>query len=401
MAQPFEVAAALVESLEGDAPLGARLDAMAAKAAELLGAEAVVVEGPLGDVRVRLGGAGAESEADAVVVAGGGVTLRIRPAAALERGRAEAAFVARVTRAAVERAREASRVQRADEAISAVTHDVNNALTPLLCSSIDAVALSALRLRGHLDLLRQLRGRSRPRELWRLPAWLERTRKLLAVTGGGSFPVEVHVDDGAHQRALGPEQSALLPLVVFAGLALRAAVRPGTPLRLTGALDGDGRVELTLAAQVEAPAGLATAVDLAERPGLRPRVRIDGARVEVLVGLDRSPRVVLLAGPVAGLPVPAEVLVRAFHAVGVEAELHARPEDALRRCLEPPEPAWVLGLPGAEAGLKTLRSGLLRTLPALAGRCLLLDDRLAVPGHRASAEEVDVAAVFAGCVRVA
>ena len=37
MAEPFEVAAGLVESLEGDAPLSARLDAMSVKAAELLG----------------------------------------------------------------------------------------------------------------------------------------------------------------------------------------------------------------------------------------------------------------------------------------------------------------------------------------------------------------------------
>lgn len=401
MPGPFELAAALVESLEGEAPLAARLDAMAARAAGLLGCEAVVVEGPLGDVRVRLGGLGAPGPDDAVVVAGAGVSLRLRPAAALERAGAEVAFVARVTRAAVERAREASRAQRADEAISAVTHDVNNALTPLLCSSIDAVAHSALRLRGHLELLRQLRGRARPRELWRLPAWLERTRKLLSVTGGGSFPVEVHVHEEARRRAVGPEQSALLPLVVTAGLALRAAVRPGTPLRLSAGVGDDGRVEVALAGQVEAPAGLATAVDLGERPGLRPRVSMGDGTVEVRVGLERSPRVVLLSGPVAGAPVPADALVREFLAVGVEAEVHGRPEDALRRCLEPPEPAWVLGLPGADPGLKALRAGLQRTLPALAGRCVALDDRLALPGHRASAEEVDVAAVFAACVGAA
>lgn len=401
MAEPFEVAAGLVESLEGDAPLSARLDAMSVKAAELLGAEALLVEAPLGDARVRLGGLGASSGEDAVVVAGGGVTVRLRPASLLERRRAEVAFVARVTRAAVERAREASRALRAEEAISAVTHDVNNALTPLLCSPVDAVAAAALRLRSHIELLRQLRGRSRPRELLRVPAWLERLRKLLAVTGGGSFPVEVQVDEGAQRRAIGPEQGALLPLAVSAGLALRVAVRPGTPVRLAGGIDRDGRVEVVLSGEVEAPGGLATLVDLSERPGLRPRVRLDGGRVEVRVALEQRPRVLLLAGPAGKVPVPAEAVVRAFRAVGVEAELHGQAEEALRRCLEPPEPAWVLGLPGAEATLKALRSGLQRALPAVAGRCLPLDDRLGVPGHRPSAEEVDVAAVFASCAGVA
>lgn len=380
---------ALMDALEGPGPLGARLDLLATRLAALLGpgAEVAVVVALADATIVAAGRAALEVAVDAArVPAGDGAALLIRPAAAATSEHALAA--ARLLAREVGWLRREARGARAEDVMSAVTHEMNNALTPLLCHACEPVVRESLRMRGLLEILRVVRGRSRPRELRWAGDVIERARKLLTLSGAGTFPIEVERDPAASRRAIGPEQERLMPVLLGAAFALRSHARAGTALTLRTRVDPVGLLRLEVEATIDAPCDLAGEL---ERPdpassGLDVRVRLDGGRVLVAVTLLRRPRIVLLEQP-GGLGAGADV-ARVLEAVGIDVARTDGPDAALARAIEPVEPAAVLVLPGA-AG-QALRQGLHRTQPLLAARCFMLDERLVPRGHRPPPDDLDL-----------
>lgn len=385
---------ALLEALEAPGPLGERLDRLAKGVVALLGPPAeVAVVVSLADAAVVAGGAATlEAAPDtARVPAGDGGALLVRPASAVESEPVRAA--ARLLARELGWLRREARGARAEDVMSAVTHEMNNALTPLLCHACEPVVRESLRMRGLLETLRIVRGRSRPRELRWVEDLLERVRKLLTLSGSGTFPVEAQPDPSAARRAIGPEQERLLPVLLGAAFALRSRARAGTALTLRARLDEAGLLRLEVEATVDAPCDLGGEL---ERPdpassGLDVRVRLGSGRVLVAVTLLRRPRIVLLEQPGGGGLGAA--VARVLAEVGIDVDRADGPEAALARTLEPVEPAAVLVLPGG-AG-QALRQGLHRTQPLLAARCFMLDERLSPRGHRPTADDLDLGAVLA------
>lgn len=385
--EPASGLAGLIDALEGAGPLAPRLDLFAARLGALVGAE-VAVEVSLADL--GLTAAGAPGPGAARLPAGDGAALLLRPAAAAEHPDARAA--ARLLGREVTWLRRAARAARTEDVMSAVTHEMNNALTPLLCHACEPVVRESLRLRGLLETLRLVRGRARPRDLRWGGEVLERARKLLAVSGSGTFPVVVEAAPEVASRAVGPEQDRLVPVLLAVGYALRARAAAGAALTLRATVK-DGLLRLELEAPVAAPVELAGEL---ERPdpacGLDVRARLeDDGRVVVTIVLLRRPRVVLLEPPGGSPHGPA--VTRALNGAGLDVVAVDDPAAAVARALEPVEPAALVVLPGAS--LQALRQGLHRTQPLLASRCLVLDERLVPRGHRPGPDEVDLALVLA------
>ncbi|MCO5166758.1 MAG: hypothetical protein M9894_10380 [Planctomycetes bacterium] len=378
---------ALLDALDGDGALGARLEAFAARLGDLLGA-AVGVEVTLAGASVRAAGAAALAGA-ARLPAGPGGALLGRRASAGAGGLARTA--ARLLARELAWERRAARAARAEDVMSAVTHEMNNALTPLLCHGCEPVARESLRIRALLETLRVVRGRARTRELRWFGDVVERARRLLGVSGGGTFPVEAECAPEAARRAVGPEQEQLVPVVLMAGFALRARARAGTALRLRAGVHGD-ELRLTLDAVVDAPGDLAGALEQPD-PGRGPDVRLtrEGERLGLELVLSRRPRVVLLE-PAGGSPATPGV-TRALEAAGFDVASADTSEGAVALAGGPVEPAALLVLPGAPG--QALRQGLHRTQPLLASRCHLLDERLVPRGHRPAADEVDLGELLA------
>lgn len=392
--EPSHAFLGLLEALDEPGPVTARLGAFARRLGALVNAE-VAVEVALADQRVVAAGP-ADLEGAARLDAGGGAALLLRPAAAADHPEARAA--ARLLAREVEWLRRAARAARTEDVMSAVTHEMNNALTPLLCHSCEPVMRESLRMRALLETLRIVRGRARPRDLRWVSDLVERARKLLALSGGGTFPVEVRCSPEAGRRAVGPEQDRLAPALLSAGFALRAAAAPGAALTLRALVDGD-RVRLELEAPVASPASLVGELERlnAEAAGLDVRARVDGATVTVTLVLLRRPRVVILE-PTGGAPLGPAV-ERALAGAGFDVARADEPERALAAALEPVEPAALVIMPGASA--QALRQGLHRTQPLLASRLLALDERLVPKGLRPAPHEVDLGAVLAGALGAA
>lgn len=320
-----------------------------------------------------------------------GATLFVAPAS---RAAGEAAalcdLAARVVARELDLARREARASRAEDAISAVTHEMNNALTPLLCSSSEPVARDALRLRSLLDTLRQLRGRSHPRELRAAPAWLERAKRLLSIAGAGTVHIDVECAEEARGLTIGPEQGRLLPAVLTTGFALRASA-PGA-VRVAARVE-DGRLVIEVSAPVSTSL-VAGDLDLPSGPELEARLAPSTGGTRVAFRLAQRPRVVVIEGPTR----PGTAVARALAPLGVEVTL-VEGAAALGRVLEWPEPSAILVLHEAQAQGNALRVALHRAQPVYASRCLFLDERLAPRHYRASPDEVDLAAALAAAHR--
>lgn len=389
---PGSALAALIDALAGAGPLAPRLGAFAARLGDLLGAE-VAVEVTLADAGVLVGGAALEGAAR--LPAGAGGALLVRPPGHGERGLARAA--ARLLERELEWARRAGRAARTEDVMSAVTHEMNNALTPLLCHGCEPVARESLRLRGLLETLRAARGRARPRELRWFGDVVERVKKLLGLAGGGTFPVEAECAPEVARRAVGPEQEQLVPALLAVGFALRGQARPGTGLRLRAGADG-GRLRVRLDAAVDAPGDLAGELERPdpERSGLDVRLApSEAGRLAVELTLLRRPRVVLLE-PAGGAPT-TDAVAGALEGAGLDVGRADTPEAAVVLAGGPVEPAALLALPGAPG--QALRQALHRTHPLLASRCFVLDEQLAPRGHRPGPDEVDLGQVLAAARR--
>lgn len=381
----------LIEALDDAGPLGARLEAFVTRLGALVGGE-VAVEVSLADRAVVAAGALDLAAPDvARLAAGDGAALLLRPASAAEHVHARAA--ARLLAREVEWLRRAARAARTEDVMSAVTHEMNNALTPLLCHACEPVVRESLRMRALLETLRIVRGRARPRDLRWGGDVLERVRKLLALSGAGTFPVQVHCSPEAARRAIGPEQDRLVPVLLAAGYALRAGAVAGSSLSLRADV-ADGRLALEVEATVATPSAL---VGELERPdpeasGLDVRARLgDGGRVAVTIVLLRRPRVVVLEPP-GGAPL-APAVADVLTASGLDVVRADDPERALGLALEPLEPAALIVFHGAS--VQALRQGLHRTQPLLASRLMALDERLAPRGYRPAPDEVDFAQLLA------
>lgn len=389
--EPANAFVGLIDALDDAGPLGARLEVFASRLGQLLGAD-VGIEVWLADHGVLAAGPSALRSPDVGrLPAGDGATLLLRPATAAEHVHARAA--ARLLAREVEWLRRSARAARNEDVMSAVTHEMNNALTPLLCHGCEPVVRESLRMRALLETLRIVRGRARPRDLRWVGDVLERTKKLLGLSGAGTFPVEVRCSPEASRLAIGPEQDRLLAALLSAGYALRSGAVAGASLALRADVVA-GRLQLEVEAPVATPGALAGEL---ERPdpdtsGLDVRARIDeGGRVAVAIALLRRPRVVLLE-PAGGAAVGAAV-ARALAGAGLDVARADDPDRGLALALEPLEPAALIVLHGANG--QALRHGLHRTQPLLASRLLMLDENLAPRGYRPAPDEVDLGQLLA------
>ncbi len=391
--EPTNALLGLIDALDGEGALRERLEAFAARLGALVGA-AVAVEVALADRAVVA--AGPADLSDGVRVdAGDGATLIVRPAAAAELATTRAA--ARLLRREVDWLRRAARAARTEDVMSAVTHEMNNALTPLLCHGCEPVVRESLRMRALLETLRIVRGRARPRDLRWAGDLLERSKKLLALSGAGTFPVEVRCSPEASHRAVGPEQDRLLPVLLAAGYALRNAAAAGASLALRADVRDD-RLTLELEAPVAAPWALAGELERPdpEASGLDVRACVDeGGRVVVTIALLRRPRVVVLEPTGGGGPL-ADRVAAVLRRVGLDVARADDPGRAQALAVEPLEPAALIVLPGASA--QALRQALHRTQPLLASRLMALDERLAARGYRPAPDEVDLATLLASAL---
>lgn len=384
-----ETVAAVLSACAGQDALAARLQRALAPLRAGLGARAAAVGLLLPDGVWLLARDGAVGESElrdgAALELVGRWRLWLAPPEA-GRGGPLLGLLAHVLRRELERELLAERASQDAALRAAITHELGNALTPLLCHSAEPVARDSTRLRLLLDLLRQVDGGSGgPPALLDLGGLVERVRRVAHKLPGPGW-LRVEVEPQAAPRALGCEARELFPLLLRALAGLRAQ---GT-VHLRGLLDG-GAPRVELEAEHQAPPVLA--LDLPEVRGARLARDLLPGRVRLVVTPTQPARAVVVCAE--------ELLPRLSRGLAPLGLVLSRARDAAeaaRLLEEPPTPWAVLIDDASQAEAHGLRRLILerrlgsRAQPPL----VVLGPDLRPQAPAASPDEVDLGRLLAG-----
>lgn len=384
-----EAVAAVLSACAGQEALGARLQRALPPLRAGLGARAAAVGLLLADGAWLLARDGALGESElrdgAALELIGRWRLWLTPPEAGRSGPLPG-LLAHVLRRELERELLAERASQDAAVRAAITHELGNALTPLLCHSLEPVARDSTRLRLLLDLLRQVDGGSGGQPpLLDLGGLVERVRRVAhKLPGPGTLQVEV--DPQAAPRALGCDARELIPLL----LRVLASLRPQGTMHLRGLVSG-GAPQIEVEAEHQTPPLLA--LDLPEVRGARLARDLLPGRVRLVVTPTHPPRAVVVC---AGELLPR--LSRGLAPLGLTLCRARDAAEAARLVEEPPAPWAVLIDDASQAEAQPLRRLILerrlgsRAQPPL----VVLGPDLLPLGAAASPDEVNLGRLLAG-----